>query len=244
MRRAAIIAPALVPLGCAALVRITAWDPMLVLELVAGVLVTAWAVLFLGVIRQGRLLAHRLAPLTRRGEQGGIEYLVVQGGGVQAFALGALSPRIYLGEVLLARLTPAELQAVLLHEDHHRRTLAPLRGAALEAWLRLLRPLAPVRNALEARMADLERLADRHAIAHGVEPARLAAALVKADPDPPPAVATFSSRSDRRIASLLVAGRGDHDRAGIVLPYEWMLALLPVVAIVACQLLVLVATEV
>jgi Zn-dependent protease with chaperone function len=44
-----------------------------------------------------------------------------------AFCFGLLTPRIYISTGLVQALTDRELQAVLLHEDHHRRRRDPLR---------------------------------------------------------------------------------------------------------------------
>ena len=62
-----------------------------------------------------------------------------------AFTAGLLSPRIYLAEALLDRLSERELEAVLLHELHHCRRRDPLRGILASAigdvffWIPLVR---------------------------------------------------------------------------------------------------------
>src|SRR5439155_27041411 len=50
-----------------------------------------------------------------------------------AVCAGALRPRVVVSRGLLARLTPEQLDAVLLHEQHHARRRDALRQAALRA---------------------------------------------------------------------------------------------------------------
>jgi len=50
-----------------------------------------------------------------------------------AFCAGALRPRIFVTRSLVCQLKPAELDAVLLHEEHHRRRRDPLRYAMRRA---------------------------------------------------------------------------------------------------------------
>jgi Zn-dependent protease with chaperone function len=95
-----------------------------------------------------------------------------------AFCAGLLCPRIYLSTGLLDALDDGELQAVLLHEDHHRRHRDPLRTLLVDVLgLSLFfLPLAKELRSLFVASAELE--ADRYAARRAGRPA-LAGALYK-----------------------------------------------------------------
>ena len=80
-----------------------------------------------------------------------------------AFCVGLLRPRIYLSAGLIDVLTDGELKAVLLHEDHHRRRLDPLRSLLAEVLSAafFFLPIAAELRDLFLMSAELE--ADRHA---------------------------------------------------------------------------------
>jgi TonB family protein len=73
--------------------------------------------------------AHR-AALTRALEETSIpfESLRVTGESVPPYVAGLWRPRIFVSRDLIATLDPAELRAILLHEDSHRRRRDPLRS--------------------------------------------------------------------------------------------------------------------
>jgi hypothetical protein len=51
---------------------------------------------------------------------------VIDDASLRAFCAGYLQPRVYISRGALDLLSPEELGAVLLHEDHHRSTCDPL----------------------------------------------------------------------------------------------------------------------
>lgn len=211
-------------------------DPMLVAELAFGAAVSAWTGrLAIDLWRQRetvRLLSRAAAPATL----GGVPCQVVPGLGRRAFVSGWLRPQIYVGDQLLATLDRAELAGVLLHEEHHRRTRAPLRAAAIGAWLSVLGWVGGVESIARRRLTDLERAADDEALSRGASPAALASALFKVAPVGVPATASYAASADDRIASLLLRSQGIWEPARS-LPIEWLSPVAVVVTLIACHLL-------
>lgn len=156
---------------------------------------------------------------------------------MQAFALGVLRPTIYVSERLLTELSRRELRAVVLHEEHHRRTRAPLRAAALRSWLALAGWSRPARTRLTDRLADLEREADAFAMAHGTSPATLAAALLQTDALVAGAGASFGAAADRRLEALLAAAADGPSRSVPLPPIEWLVPAAGLALPMACYLL-------
>ena len=148
---------------------------------------------------------------------------------------GILRPTVYLGDASIDVLESDELAAVLHHEDHHRRTLAPLRAAALEAWLRIVGRSAAARGLLSARLAQLEEAADAYAMQRGVHPGAIAAALLKVDPQRSSGTA-FSGAGDRRIQALIDAAAGRPAARTTPLPYEWLPLVIVIAVTVGCHL--------
>jgi hypothetical protein len=163
----------------------------------------------------------------------GVPCRVTPGLGTDAIVVGSVRPRIFLGAALVNALADDELEAVVYHEDHHRRTRAPLRAAALGAWLRLLGRLESFRSVLLDRLTDLETLADADAIRRGSSPRSLARALVKGDAALQPV--SFSYAADRRVERLLDRAAGVPVDAGGRLPYEWLPIALLAVATLGCH---------
>ncbi|MBI3760613.1 MAG: M56 family metallopeptidase [Chloroflexi bacterium] len=95
-----------------------------------------------------------------------------------AFCFGFVRPRICLSVGLAEALTDAELRAVLLHEDHHRRHFDPLRGLIVEVSAATLVFLPIADELRDWAMTHAELAADRHAIFHAGR-ASLAGALHK-----------------------------------------------------------------
>lgn len=120
-----------------------------------------------------------------------------------AFCAGVIHPRIYISRGLLGGLRPVELDAILLHEFHHRRHRDPLRYAVAAAardvcfYLPLVGWLAGHQreNAeLRADRAAMER-AGRHAVAGALW--SLGTAVES------PALASFAGAAELRVAQLL-----------------------------------------
>lgn len=208
-------------------------DPILLFELIAGGLATIWGVAMARNLLRGRRIGQELETLSEAITINGIEVRVVAGGGRIAVVLGAIKPMIFVGDGLLEILTDDERTAVILHEDHHRATRAPIRAAALEAWITILGRWVVARCVLRDRLGDLEAMADRHAINHGCTPASLAGALIKTDPSAP-GVAAFTYAAERRISALL-GMKGGTATVGQGLPFEWLPFALASVTAAACH---------
>jgi hypothetical protein len=215
---------------CAILGSLLGGDPMLAVEM-GGIAVAAlWAAL---VVRD-LVASHRLlASLSRNADEMelfGVSCLVTPALGADALVVGSVRPRIFVGMPLIEALTVEELEAVVYHEDHHRRTRAPIKAAALSAWLRLLGRSGSVRSVVSDRLTDLETLADTDAIRRGSSPRSIARALLKGNMSLQPVA--FSYAAERRVEHLLDRAAGvpvDNPRR---LPYEWLpVALLAVVTL-------------
>lgn len=210
-------------------------DPALGIELIGMIVVLIWTAMFGRSVWSGRRLSRTLDDRSAAFDVGGLTCRIVFAGGRVAFALGALRPRVYLGDALVDELDGDELRAVLLHEEHHRRRRDPMRSAALRAWLALFGGLAPFRRALADRLIDLEEQADRDAVRHGADPSALCSALMKAEPAPA-AAAGIGMQSDRRLRSLLALAEGREGQITRTLPYEWLPVSALAVLAIACHL--------
>lgn len=142
VRAAIVIAGvgAFVAILCAATARVSSIDPVAIWEIAGGVALVVWLALMLRGVAAGARLSAALASASQAAVLHGVQCRVVRDGGRHAFVAGAFRPVIFIGDELLLALDADELFAVLQHEEHHRRTFAPLRAAAFEAWLALARP--------------------------------------------------------------------------------------------------------
>lgn len=156
-------------------------DPILAFEVASGSIAGVWGAILVANLARGLRLSRELDSLSRSRMVDGISVNVVSGASRIALVLGTIRPNIYVGGELLKILDEEERAAVLLHEDHHRRIRAPFRAAALEAWLALVGRHGATRRILLDRLADLESMADRYAVANGCSRSALAAAMVKTD---------------------------------------------------------------
>lgn len=228
------MAVAIGPLGsCLMLGALVGGDPTLAIELAGGVLVGLW----IAVLGRDIVASHRLASTLSVDAQDmalfGVPCRVTPALGTDALVVGSIRPRVFVGAPLLAALSGDELEAVMYHEDHHRRTRAPLRAAALGAWLRLLGRSESVRCVVFDRLTELETLADTDAIRRGSSPRSLARALVKGDAAVQPV--SFSYAADRRVERLLDRAAGVPVDAGGRLPYEWLPVALVALATLGCH---------
>jgi len=231
---AGLLAVAIGPLGwCLALGAIVGGDPMLALEVGGTAVAVLWATLVARELVRSQRLSRALAIDARQAVLSGVAIHVTPSLGADAVVVGSIRPRIYVGSELLATLSDDELRAVVLHEDHHRRTRAPLRAAALGAWLRLLGRSKRVRDVLVDRLADLETLADADAIRRGSSPRSLARALLKGDVSLQPV--SFAYAAERRVQQLLDRAAGHPGEAAVRLPYEWLPVILLGVATLGCH---------
>lgn len=222
---------------CGILLPATGLLPPDSLAVAAVVLILAWTMASAWRVWSGYQLARALDSRCVAGARNptGVAYRIVLGAGRRAFVLGTLAPRIYVGDGLIAALDADELRAVVLHEEHHRRTRAPLRAAALEGWLAILPWHAWPRSALGGRLVDLEQAADAEAVRRGATPAALASALLHADPEAGH-VSSFASAATQRLQAVTALGDGSARRGAPPLPYEWLLPVGLVVVAIVCHL--------
>ncbi len=234
VRAGSLLAVVVGPLGwCIALGLLVGGDPMIGVEVGGGMLVLAWAALVVRELVASRSAASALAVDADAIDLFGVPCLVTPALGADALVVGALRPRIFVGSSLIGALTSDELEAVVYHEDHHRRTRAPLRAAALGAWLHVLGRSGSVRRVVGNRLADLEMFADADAIRRGSSARSLAGALLKGDLGHQPVA--FSFAAERRVEAMLDRAAGIEADSGR-LPYEWLpVAVLSVVTI-ACHI--------
>jgi Peptidase family M48 len=124
---------------------------------------------------------RRLArlPVRERRAIGGRAVAVVGGSQPRAFCAGLLRPRVCVTEVALARLTPAELRAVVEHEACHARRRDPLRLAVAQVAADGFGFLAPLRRLPAGQAAVADLAADAAAVAALGSPQPLAAALMR-----------------------------------------------------------------
>ncbi len=208
-------------------------DPLMPVE-VAGAIVSAiWLLKVLAATSRAHQLARSLEAVSREAIVTGVACRVIDEGGRSAFALGTLRPRIYLGAGLLTTLDVEELRAVMLHEEHHRRSRAPLRTAALGAWWHLARSSTGAREALDARLAQIEVDADRFALKHGVSRRAIAGALLKTEWSP--MGLGFGVHAQARVDHLLDAQDGGLPEQDRAVPYEWAPVVVALGIIVACH---------
>jgi hypothetical protein len=209
--------------------------PIFIAEALAGSAIVLWAQYVIRELasawRLERTWVADFVPLVSAGVVCRVTSLI----GTDAVVVGAIRPRIYVGLDLVRALSEDELRAVLYHEDHHRKTLAPLRAAALTGWLRLFGRAAPVRHVVLDRLADLESMADAEALRRGSTPGALARALLKGG-EPIGRQVAFSYAADRRVEHLLSHVEGDELADSRRLPYEWLPVAMVAVAAVACHI--------
>lgn len=210
-------------------------DPMLALEVAAVGLIVAWALTLSSDLRRAVRLGRRLDRMSETTTIDGVTVRIIANGTVEAFVVGVVRPRVYLGDASVSALDRDELLAVLHHEDHHRRTFAPLRAAAVEAWRRIVGRLPVAHRLLTARLGQLEAAADAHAIRRGVQPGSIARALLKIDPHQAPGLA-FAGAADIRVRALIDAAAGRPARRITPLPYEWLPLVVAVAVTVACHM--------
>lgn len=238
MRRAGIVSLLSLALGplawCVALGALVGGDPMLALEIGIVTLAALWGMLIAGELARSHRLAMALATTAQEAVRFGVPIRVTPELGLDAVVVGFIRPRIYVGSEMLVALSDEEIRAVVLHEDHHRRTRAPVRAAALGAWLRMFGRSHRIRLVLLDRLADLESLADADAMRRGASARSIARALLKGEASPQPA--SFAYAAERRVARLLDHAEGDETAATPGrLPYEWLPVIVVAVATVGCH---------
>lgn len=215
------IAIVLGPLGwCVAFGALLGGDPMIAFEIGGSALVLLWAALLVREVLASRGVAQGLLVGSEPGVFSGVACRVTPALAMDAVVVGSLRPQVFVGAELVEGLTDRELEAVMFHEDHHRRTRAPLRAAALGAWLRILGRSNHLRAVLLGRLTALETMADADAIRRGSTPRSLAAALLKGGPSINPVAFTYGTQL--RVERLLERAAGIPERSPAAPPYEWL----------------------
>jgi hypothetical protein len=228
---------ALVSLGwCLLLDRILGNHHVLAVELIASSVAALWAGLTIRELATWRRVAIALAADAEDVVLFGVPCSLTAEIGADALVLGPIRPRIFVGKSLARALTDDELRAVLYHEDHHRRTLAPIRAAALAAWLRLFGRSSHIRMLILDRLSHLEVLADADAIRRGSTPRSLARALLKGDPTLQPI--SFSYAADARVERLLDHAAGTPADRLERRPYEWLPTALLAIGTLGCHAII------
>lgn len=207
-------------------------DPMLAVEAASAAVLLAWLARLAAHMWRERSVTRRLAADGFPAQIAGVDCRLLKDLGPQALVSGWIRPRVFVGNDLLRILDEAELRGVALHEEHHRRTHAPLRAAAVQAWLALFGRVPAVGEHLVRRLADLERQADRYAISCGATPAALASALLKAAPAE--GAGAFSWAAEQRIHGLL-ALTGNQPWPASSWPIEWIPAAMVMGTLALCH---------
>jgi hypothetical protein len=240
MTRTALTAVLVVAAGslgwCLLLDDLLGHDHVLAFEFSALSIAALWAGLTIRELTTWHRLALSLAADAEHVELFGVRCWLTSGIGADAVVLGPIRPRIFVGRALARALTTDELQAVIYHEDHHRRTFAPIRAAALAAWLRIFGRWTRIRMVVVDRLSQLEVLADADAIRRGSSPASLARALLKGDATPQPI--SFSYAANERVERLLEQAAGVRPDKSERLPYEWLPVALLAIATLGCHAII------
>ncbi len=234
--RAAIAGTIAALLACVAVGSLDVGDPLMPVEIAGTGVAAAWLLHVTLATSSAYRLGRSLRAMGRSNVVAGVPCHVIAAGGRSAFVLGAVRPRIYLGADLIDVLDRDELRAVLLHEEHHRRTRAPLRLAALGAWRWLAGASSQVGRTLDGRLARIEIDADRFALRHGASREAIARALLKSGP---PAVGIgFGAHASARVDHLLGMHVDGSFAEAQGMPYEWAPAVIVLGIIGVCHLVV------
>lgn len=226
--------PTAVVAVCAALRSGGAGAVMTVAELSLALVLLVWLFLIARHVARAAAGERRLSQLGSVTRIEGRDVCVIDRGLERsAFVLGPLRPQIYVSDALVAVLDRAQLHAVLLHEEHHRRQRDPLRSVALEAWHRLLGWLPAMRRWLERRHAELEIAADDFALRHGASRSALASALLKCDPPSARPAFGVDATANMRVRRLVSAPGQRREMT----PGEWLAPVLLATGFAACHVL-------
>ncbi|MBB4664523.1 M48 family metalloprotease [Conexibacter arvalis] len=173
-------------------------------------MVAATTIAMLAVIRGGAALMATLRATCRtRALRGGAATLhglpvtIVPTARVVAFTAGWLRPRVFVSEGAIGCLAPAQLAAVLAHEEHHRARRDPLRLALRRVLADALFFVPRVRD-LRRRHDDLAEIAADSAAARsaGGDVRPLAGALLAFDGAAPAGAGISPARVDRLLSSM------------------------------------------
>ncbi len=172
------------------------------LLLLAGLGLVVLLTAAVACVRQLRAHRHFVTDMPVLGKlPGHANVTVIAAQSVHAFCAGYLRPRIYISAGAVDLLSPEELDAVLIHEQHHRSVRDPLRLACARILNQALFFL-PALSPLTEHYAELAEIhADDTAIrAAAGDRAPLASALLRFDAEAPDGSAGISAD---RVDSLL-----------------------------------------
>jgi beta-lactamase regulating signal transducer with metallopeptidase domain len=120
-----------------------------------------------------------------------------------ALTAGFLKPRIFLSTKIVGALNGRELQAVVLHELHHRDSRDPLKSLAASFVSDLLFFLPISRFLRKTFSLTSEMAADAHSVDLRADPLDLAASLLKVRKIDGPAASWFFDPATERVKRLL-----------------------------------------
>lgn len=183
-----------------------AYVPPLLVALASAV---AWTLIFVFTAARTSRAVARLEcvvppppTLVRAAGAAQIERIAcLHGGPPVAFCSGLLRPTVFISEDAVARLSNAELMAVLRHEADHANRHEPLRRASRGAAAQVLIFLPLVRWWTERQATRSELRADAAAEVLVGKPALAGALLVMTDPAV--AMAAFAGHAELRARRLL-----------------------------------------
>lgn len=179
--------------------------PLASTTLLAAIGIASWyGMVIVSRASEHRRLVRLIGASSVPGVEGGIA--VAHTAGIrEPFVAGLRKPAIYWPADLAARMEPDELRAVLLHEQHHRLTNAPLRLILIDA-LETGFPIEAIREWARRARASVEVAADRYALDSGADRSALASALITLSAGEPSGGAGFASASELRVRALLEDG--------------------------------------
>jgi hypothetical protein len=146
-------------------------------------------------------LPEKLQGAARRTEVGRLRCVALDR--PLAFCAGSFKPTIVVTSGLVDLLDAAALDAVLLHEDHHRRRAEPLRRVAMRAAAEVLFFL-PVLHWMREQALERSELAADRVVIDRLGPVPIASALWSLGSAPPAGAAVgFDGAPDARVRQLL-----------------------------------------
>lgn len=147
----------------------------------------------------GRRHARLSRRLTRRYGLAGRGITVIEQAAPAAFTMHFWRPQVVLSTGLIALLDEAELEAVIVHEQHHQRHGDPLKIFTLSLCASVLWYVPLLKWLLQHYKIAREVLADQAAVARQGSPAALGGALLKQDRGRGPGAFTYASFADTSI---------------------------------------------
>ena len=122
--------------------------------------------------------AEELSPLVNHLDLQG-KVCPVNSEALFCFCAGFISPRIYVSRGTIAKLTPEESEALLLHEKHHLANRVPFKMLAGRCIASILFFIPLLQDLLQRYLIETEIAADRSAIWHQGHRRGIAGALEK-----------------------------------------------------------------